>query len=174
VTKNVLLTIFVATLAAGLGGYIKFMNPDVQFNHDKKENLNDFVLMDLLSNPHSVNEWQGKIRIINFWATWCPPCLEEIPGFIELQEQYAEKNIQFIGVAIDNKESVTQYLTSKAINYPVLLAENEGLNLAKELGNTMNVVPYTVIVNQQGYVIKRHQGQISKEKLREIIASLIQ
>ena len=72
-TKNVLLTIFVAILAAGLGGYIKLMNPDVQFNHDKKENLNDFVLMDLLSNPHSVNEWQGKIRIINFWATWCPP-----------------------------------------------------------------------------------------------------
>ena len=170
--KRAILIVSVAMLSMGVGVFSKIKILIPLFN--KNIPSFDLQLPDIYGSQHSLNEWQGKIRIINFWATWCPPCLEEIPNFIELQEQYAEKNIQFIGVAIDNKESVTQYLTSKAINYPVLLAENEGLNLAKELGNTMNVVPYTVIVNQQGYVIKRHQGQISKEKLREIIASLIQ
>ena len=172
--KNFLLTFLVASVALGLGLYFRFMGTSVGFNLSKKEILKEFVLMDSSSNPHSVNEWQGKIRIINFWATWCPSCLKEIPDFIALQEQYSERNIQFIGVAIDNKESVEKFIYSKTINYPILLAENEGLILAHQLGNVMNIVPYTIIVNQQGVIVKQYQGEVTKDELLKIIESLVQ
>ena len=165
---------FFASVALGLGLYFRFMGTNVGFNLSKKEILKEFVLMDSSSNPHSVNEWQGKIRIINFWATWCPSCLKEIPDFIALQEQYSERNIQFIGVAIDNKESVEKFIYSKTINYPILLAENEGLILAHQLGNVMNIVPYTIIVNQQGVIVKQYQGEVNKDELLKIIESLVQ
>ena len=172
--KRILLIVLVAIMALGLGVYFRFMGSPVEFSLNKKEILKDFVLTDLWNNPHSVNEWQGRIRIINFWATWCPPCLKEIPDFIALQEQYTGKNIQFIGVAIDNKESVEQFLSSKTINYPILLAENEGLILAHQLGNIMNSVPYTIVVNQQGLIVKQYQGEVKKDELLKVIESLVQ
>ena len=72
--------------------------------------LPDINFPDVSGNFHSISEWRGKILIINFWATWCPPCLKEIPEFIALQEQYSDIGLQFIGIAIDDQDSVQEYL----------------------------------------------------------------
>ena len=135
--------------------------------------LAEFSLPDLSGTTHSITNWKGKILIINFWATWCPPCLKEIPEFIELQTEYAEQNVQFIGIAIDKPHLVEDYLSFIDINYPVLIAETEGGKLAHQLGNVLNAIPYTAIVNQHSEIVVRHPGELSKQKLGELIKPLL-
>ena len=135
--------------------------------------LTDFSLNDVSGKQHNIIEWQGKIRIINFWATWCPPCIKEIPEFVSLQEQYASKGLQFVGIAIDDEVSVKAYLAKTKINYPILIADLEGIALAHQLGNSVDAVPYTLIVDQQGRIIHQHRGAFSKEQIMEVISPIL-
>ncbi len=133
----------------------------------------EFSLPDLSGKQHQLSEWQNKLQIINFWATWCPPCLKEIPEFIKLQNKFKDKNIQFIGIAIDDKDSVQTYLQTININYPILIAGDEGLVLAQQLGNNLNALPFTLIIDRQGLVIHRQTGELHTKELLEIIKPYI-
>jgi thiol-disulfide isomerase/thioredoxin len=126
-------------------------------------------LPDLSEQAHSLKEWQGKTLIINFWATWCPPCLKEIPEFIAMQKEYANKNVQFIGIAIDDKQAVKDYAAKMSINYPILLATDNGIDIARQWGNIIESLPFTVIVNPQGKIIHRQLGEITRIELETII-----
>lgn len=119
----------------------------------------------------NISQWQGKTLVINFWATWCQPCLKEIPEFVQLQTQFAAKNVQFIGIAIDELPAVAHFKDAAKMNYPVLVAsEWEGFNLSQQLGNSANTVPYTIVVNPEGQIIYRHAGVVKKEDLLAVIA----
>ena len=135
--------------------------------------LPDFSLPDLSGTLYPISNWQGKTLIINFWATWCPPCLKEIPEFIELQAEYAEQNVQFIGIAIDDPQLVDDYLSFIDINYPILIAKTEGAKLAQKLGNSINAIPFTIIVNQQSQIVFRHPGELTKQRVSELIEPLL-
>jgi thiol-disulfide isomerase/thioredoxin len=135
--------------------------------------LPEFNLPGLSGRQHNISEWKGKVLVINFWATWCPPCLKEIPDFMALQQQYVDKNVQFIGIALEDKEPVAEYAAATKINYPVLLGGDNGIILAHQLGNNVDAVPYTLIVDRQGQIIHRHPGELSKEQLLEIIGPLL-
>ncbi len=126
-------------------------------------------LPDLSGQLHRLNAWQGKILILNFWATWCPPCLKEIPVFIQLQRDYAQKNVQFVGIALDEKTAVANYAAQVNINYPLLLAPDNGIDIARQWGNVIESVPFTVVVNTHGQIIHRQLGEISAAELRKII-----
>lgn len=169
--KNTLLIIIVACFALAAGLFVQNISRTTA--KPTKPIILEFSLPDLLGQQRNITEWQGKILIINFWATWCPPCLKEIPDFIQLQNQFNDKNLQFIGIAIDDKDAVKDYLSTISINYPILIAGDEGISLSRELGNIINAVPFTLIVNQQGKIIHRHPGELSKEKIVEIIKPLI-
>jgi len=153
---------------------VLFANHQNQKEQQTSTPLIDFSLVDLSGEMIPISKWRGKILIINFWATWCPPCLKEIPDFIALQNEYVSKNVQFVGIAIDTPELVADYLAFIDINYPILMAEVEGQQLAKQLGNVVNAVPFTLIVNANNKVIFRHPGELSKAKIRQIIDPLIQ
>lgn len=165
------LIIIAAVLALG-GGILArdFLAPAEQIS---PTTLPDFNIPDVSGNQHNISEWQGKIRVINFWATWCPPCLKEIPEFIALQEQYAAYGVQFIGIAIDDQDSVEEYLASAKINYPILIGGVSGITLAHQLGNGADAVPFTLVVNQQGQIIHQQPGEFSREKIMEIITPLL-
>ncbi len=133
----------------------------------------NFSLPDLADKPQSVTQWQGKILIINFWATWCPPCLKEIPEFIKLQDEYKDKGVQFVGIAIEEKQPVEDYLKRIKINYPVLIGGEGATMLAQQLGNVINTVPFTVIINQQGQIMHHQLGELTREKVLEVIGPLL-
>ena len=125
----------------------------------------EFSLPDLHGEMRSIKEWDNNYIVINFWATWCPPCLEEIPEFIALQKEYKASKLQFIGVAIDNKASVQQFALEIGMNYPSLIAGMPGVELAKQYGNSMGALPFSVIVNPEGRIIAQQIGLLERSKI---------
>lgn len=134
--------------------------------------LEHFTFPDLEGRQRSSQEWQGQIRVINFWATWCAPCREEIPEFIHLQKQFANNGVQFIGVAIDSAAAVAAYIQPLSINYPILIAEDDGIGLASRSGNVLNAIPFTLVVDTNDVIVHRQPGTFSTESLKKILDSI--
>ncbi|MBQ0724163.1 MAG: TlpA family protein disulfide reductase [Cycloclasticus sp.] len=128
----------------------------------------DFSLLDLEGEVRHINEWDGQYIVLNFWATWCPPCRKEIPEFIALQKKYGSAGLQFIGVAIDDTEAVSQFAMEMGFNYPNLIAESEGIALANQYGNTYGALPFSVIINREGQIIGRQVGLLSTQKILQL------
>ena len=127
-------------------------------------------LSDEQGQTRRIDDWKGKVRIINFWATWCPPCKEEIPHFITTQNKNSD--IQVLGLAIDQAQAVYPFAQNMQINYPVLIAEQQGLSMMKDLGNPQTGLPFTVMIDAQGQVISTHQGIMSADDLQAMLKQL--
>ncbi|SER66416.1 Thiol-disulfide isomerase or thioredoxin [Nitrosomonas sp. Nm51] len=128
--------------------------------------------VDGLSQP--VSQWKGDVIVANFWATWCTPCREEIPEFIEMQQEYRDQGLTFIGIAIDQQEKVIPYSKEFGINYPVLIGGLNAMSLAEAAGNQMSVLPYTVIFDRQGNITDTFLGRVHKKTLEKSIMPLLQ
>ena len=136
--------------------------------------LIDFSLPDLDGKKHSLSEWHGKVIVLNFWATWCPPCREEIPLFIALQKRYGSGGIQLVGVATaDNKESAVAYRQSAGMNYPILIGDDDAMEIMARYGNRQGSIPYTVIIDRQGMIMARKLGAFDQTELMRVIGPLL-
>jgi len=133
----------------------------------------DFSYKDIEGDMRQAKEWDGKVLLVNFWATWCPPCKKEIPAFIALQEQYAEKGFQIIGIALDDEESVKDYADSMGMNYPVMAAEVDAIQLARDYGNRVNALPFSAFIDRSGKIVKIKAGGLSKAATEKIILPLL-
>lgn len=123
--------------------------------------------------PQPFEQWRGKVLIVNFWATWCAPCREEIPGFIKVQGQYGSKGAQFVGIAIDTPERVEPYAREIGINYPVLVGGLETMDFARQTGNRAGVLPYTLVLDRSGKVVDSSIGILKPEKLESLLKPLL-
>ena len=124
--------------------------------------------------PQSLKQFQDKTIVLNFWATWCEPCREEMP---ELSKVYAEnksKNLVVVGIAIDEEKAVKSYLKKTKVAYPIFVDEDQGVILSKNLGNSEGILPYTVIINSEGNIQKTILGRIHKDQLDAILKPLLQ
>ena len=133
----------------------------------------DFALPDLDGVLRNVQEWDGRVLVVNFWATWCPPCRREIPDFIALQEQYGERGLQFVGIAIDERAAVADFVQELGVNYPSLVGQADAIELGRRLGNSLGALPYTVIVDRQGMLVFAKRGELSREQAEAVISSLL-
>lgn len=127
----------------------------------------DFTLPDLEGKPFTLSHHRGHVVVLNFWATWCPPCRAEIPGFVELQDEFRERGVVFVGVALDDEgaEIVGPYATERGINYPVLV---DGWQAAARYGG-IGTVPTTFLIDAQGTIRYRHTGLLLTPSLRKAL-----
>ncbi|NOT17036.1 MAG: TlpA family protein disulfide reductase [Sulfuriferula sp.] len=130
-------------------------------------------IADLAGVRQPLAQWRGKVLVVNFWATWCPPCRKEIPDFIKLQQQYGAQGLQFIGIALDERANVQSFADEVGINYPILIGDLEAMVLAKNSGNRLGGLPYTVIIDQKGKIIATETGELNTAKLTAIITPLL-
>jgi thiol-disulfide isomerase/thioredoxin len=129
---------------------------------------------DLSGQPRRLVDWRGKALLVNFWATWCAPCREEIPLLDAAQQQYASRGLQVVGIAIDNAANVRQYATSIKIDYPLLLADSAAVGLMRSLGNASGGLPFTVLLDRSGRLVDRRLGPYSAAELQAAVATLLQ
>ena len=133
----------------------------------------EFTLPDLDGQMRSISEWDGQVIALNFWATWCPPCLKEVPEFVSLQEKYQAAGLQFVGVALQRPEEVREFVAEHGMNYPVLTGELEVIKLAESYGNHIGALPYTVIIDRSGQVAHVKPGVLPTEEAESIINRLL-
>jgi thiol-disulfide isomerase/thioredoxin len=120
-----------------------------------------------------LKQYAGKTVVLNFWATWCEPCREEMPELSALHQIYQGKNVVVLGVAIDDVATIDEFLKETKVSYPLFAAEMEGMQIAANLGNDKAVLPYTVIIKADGNVAKTYFGRVSKPLLEETLFKLI-
>jgi len=133
----------------------------------------DFKLPDLAGQPRSLADWRNKVILLNFWATWCPPCREEIPGFIRLQERYGTRGLQIVGISIDNPEAIARYWQEMKINYPLLLADDSVYGLMTAYGNHQGGLPYSVLIRVDGGVEATKIGAFNEKQLETLLVPLL-
>lgn len=132
----------------------------------------EFAMQTIDGNIRNIKEWDGQIILLNFWATWCPPCMKEIPDFIELQKKYGDQGFQIIGIAIDDEELVKDFARENQMNYPVMASETEAIELSQRYGNVIGGLPYSVIINRNGEITGKITGELSMIEAVKILEDL--
>ena len=126
-----------------------------------------FLLKDMTGKQHQLSAYKGKWVLVNYWATWCPPCLEEVPDLVNLYDHRRKKDLMVIGVAFDYKttKEVTDYVDDMLMSYPIVLGDD---GVTSQIG-TAEVLPTTYIYNPQGELVKIKRGLVTKQFIENII-----
>jgi len=130
-------------------------------------------LPDAAGKEQSIGQWRGKVVVVNFWATWCEPCREEMPEFIRAQTELGPRGLQFVGIAVDQADKVDRFARELGLNYPTLIGGYGAVELSKALGNRIAALPFTIIVDRQGRVAHTQLGPLKPDQLRSIVAKLL-
>jgi thiol-disulfide isomerase/thioredoxin len=134
------------------------------------ETLPDFTLQNLAGDPQSIRSLEGQPLIINFWATWCVPCREEIPMLKTLQEQNPWLSV--VGIAVDKRDDVLKFADTMKFNYPILMGETDAMSAASSFGVDFFALPFTVFTDAEGRLLGVHTGQLHPEHLQNLVAVL--
>ncbi len=173
------LLITVMLFAAATGGFVAYGFFAGYFDSERTEELRpagtvstepqttqrpSFSLNDPVGTLVSSEQWDGKPLIINFWATWCAPCRREIPLLKRLSAQHSDRNLQVVGVALDIAEAVAEYSAEMQIDYPVLVGDQDAMDVAEAFGLDLIVLPATAVSDSSGHIITIHIGELHPEQ----------
>jgi thiol-disulfide isomerase/thioredoxin len=123
--------------------------------------------------PTSITTWRGKSLIINFWATWCAPCRHEIPLLQSIRREWLDRNLEVVGIAVDYRDKVVAYADELKISYPLLIGEDDALDVARAFGVDSPAFPFTVFTDQRGEVVALYVGELHKIQV-DLILSVVQ
>lgn len=171
--QKIALGALVLMVAAGIGGwYFGKVSEENRYQVPTPTNVGAvaFSLSDMDGTMRSSEEWAGKARLINFWATWCAPCRREIPLLKETQQAHAADNVQIIGIAVDFPDEVSAYAEEAQFNYPILVGQEDAMAVAEDSGIEFIGLPFTMIVAPSGELIKAHVGEIMGSHIEQIVA----
>ncbi len=178
--KQIFLYFCVAVIALGAGSFFRSLLSDIYQTELTSEEsqqgakaILEASLPDLQGDDQAVSQWLGKVMVVNFWATWCTPCREEIPEFIEAQNKYGDQGLIFVGIAIDQLDKVKMFSQEFGINYPVLIGSFNTWSLLEAAGNRMSALPYTVVLNRSGEIVDTYLGRVNLKKLEKLVEPLL-
>jgi len=182
--KTVAATILAGAVSIGLAIYAQLWLEDEKgFNlalplawdsgTDRLDRLPDFRLRDISGREIASSSWAGKVLVLNFWATWCPPCLRELPLLDDLQRSYPQGSLQVVGIAIDSKEDVERFLTDYPVSFPILLGDTDAVEMSRRLGNRLQGLPYTLIFDHRGKRVFGQIGEMTHASLSEQLSPLL-
>ena len=124
---------------------------------------------DVAGHEQPLSQWRGQVLVLNFWASWCGPCREEIPDFVALRAQYRPRGAEFVGIAVDNPANVARFLRAVPVNYPILVGEGAAHSLARQLGNPSGALPYTIVLDRDGNIVLTHLGRLPRARLEAML-----
>lgn len=128
---------------------------------------------DLTNTTKTLKDYRGKVIVLNFWATWCPPCRQEMPAFSKVQEALGAQGVQVIGMGIDSPSAIKEFALQFPVSYPLLMGGTAGMDLMRELGNPDAALPYTFVFNRDGQPAFSHLGMLTEETLSERLRPLL-
>lgn len=161
----ILIAALVAGIAAGIWRYLPEPAPRADWFF-------------LLEAPNAAGEKQrladhrGRITVVNFWATWCPPCIEEMPELARFHTELAASGVKVIGIAVDSPSSVREFLAQRPVSYPSFTLGATGSELARRLGAPADALPFTALITENGEVARQKMGKITGEELRKWVNEL--
>jgi thiol-disulfide isomerase/thioredoxin len=165
--------LLIGLIGAAIGAYIGNRQTSPQpAKNGAVQQLTALSLTDSQGQLQKLSQWQGKFLLVNFWATWCAPCVQEMPELSNLQKNLSKSNIQLIGLGIDSPSNIVEFAQKYQISYPLFAAGMEGTDLSRQLGNQAGGLPFTVLISPDGVLLKSYLGRLNIEQLRSDIIKL--
>lgn len=163
--------VLIGAVCAGLGIYAGNVHstPDTPQSGAVKQ-LMSKSLPDASGKPHALAQYSNQLLIVNFWATWCKPCVQEMPELSELQNELKSKRVQILGLGIDSPSNITEFTQKYPVSYPIFVAGLDGSELSRQLGNQAGGLPFTVMLDAQGKLVKTYLGRLKMQELKADIA----
>jgi len=131
------------------------------------------TFLDQDGKAQALSQWRGKVVVVNFWATWCPPCKEEMPELSAFQQKYANRNVVVLGLSTDDVTKIREFAQQAPVQYPLLAGDFQAMALAESLGNNKGVLPYSVVISPDENISRTYFGRLDMKKLEQDIKALI-
>ncbi len=133
----------------------------------------DLVLTDVDGKAQGLQQWRGKILVLNYWATWCFPCREEMPGFSRLHDKHKANGIQFVGISIDEGSKIIEFQKETPVSYPLLIGDMKTMTNSAEMGNSRQALPFTAVFDRNGQLVMSKLGRWNEADLEPKLLELI-
>jgi peroxiredoxin len=168
------LTAGIAAGFAALGGWFAWqrLTPSPA-DEDAVALLHALNLPDPAGAPYDLGQLRGKTVVLNFWATWCPPCIDEMPELAELHREIISRNGTVIGIGVDSAANIREFAEKHRFPYPLVVAGVGGAELARRFGNQSGALPFTVVIDAKGRIVERKLGRIQLPRLRATVQDLL-
>jgi thiol-disulfide isomerase/thioredoxin len=129
---------------------------------------------DLTGKTRRLSEWHGTVTLVNFWATWCEPCRDEIPLLLKMREKYTERGFEVVGIGIDNGDKMRRFADNLRVSYPLLVGDWGHLTLLDRLGDSQGALPFSVVLTRSGSVAYRKLGALREDEVEGFLPRLLQ
>ncbi len=167
------LFLLIGVLFAAIGAYFAYsqLQPSTPAAAGASQMFSQ-QLNDVNGKPVSLAQFKGKPLVVNFWATWCPPCVDEMPELNALQQELGEETLKIVGIGIDSPSNIADFAAKQKITYTLLVAGMGGTELSRQLGNKAGGLPFTVLFDARGEVRQQYLGRLKMDVLKRDLAAL--
>lgn len=164
----------IVSLCIGLAAsYFRHQDTQVHLTNEVYQGFIQANWNDSAGNPIKTDAWKGKYLVVNFWASWCPPCVEEMPRLAQLSKDVDSNKVIVLGIGIDSPSNIREFLTKTPMPYQIVVGGIEGSEWGRKLGNSQGALPFTALIDPQGHIVFSKLGKITEDDVNKSILTAI-